>query len=79
MIEDLRKRILSIRQDYQRDLDRLIGDLKEGRISGDQYREQASLRRTQCFADDHAAHAEMSERVKRKSEMPEWLSDPPKE
>ena len=66
MLDDLRKKMHSIRQDYERDMDRLIGELQDGRINGDQYREQASIRRAQFFTDDNAVHAEMAERVKRK-------------
>ena len=81
MLQDLRKKMKAIRQGYDDDLDRLIEDVQQGRISGEEYRAQASARRAKFFEDDKLVHAEMSERVKVKvpDEVPAWLSDPPKE
>jgi hypothetical protein len=76
MLDDLRKKMLSIRQSYLDDLDRLINDVKDGRVSGDEYRVQASARRARFFEEDKAAHGEMSERLK--SKPSEQLSQKPK-
>jgi hypothetical protein len=46
--------MLSIRQDYERDIERLVAELHNLRITGEQYRKQVSIRRAQFFADDNA-------------------------
>jgi hypothetical protein len=76
LLDDLRDKVRTIHQDYINDLDRLIDELKDGRIDGEQYRAQASIRRAKFFADDNAAHAEMAERMKRKyaDDVPKWLN-----
>jgi hypothetical protein len=76
LLNDLRDKVRTIHQDYINDLDRLIDELKDGRIDGEQYRAQASIRRVKFFADDNAAHVEMAERVKRKhtDDVPKWLN-----
>ena len=79
MLEDLREKLRAIRQSYTDDLSQLMQDVELGRINGEEYRTLASTRRAKFFVDDKLVHAEMSERVKRKSpdEIPAWLSYPP--
>ncbi len=81
MLDDLREKLRAIRQSYTDDLNQLMDDIKQEKISGEEYRKQAAARRAKFFDDDKLVHAEMSERVKRKppDEVPIWLSDPPKD
>jgi len=70
MSEDLRKKIQAIRQNYAEDLDSLINDLREGRISGDEYRTRASDLRAKYFDEDKSAHAELREFYTRRPRDP---------
>ncbi len=81
MLDDIRQKIQALHKGYSDDIARLIDDLQNGWISGEEYRAQASIRRAKFFEDDRLAHHEMSERVKGKlpPNVPAWLSDPPKE
>ncbi len=80
MLQNLREKMQAIRQGYADDIDRLIDDVQQGRISGEEYREQASARRAKFFEDDKLVHAEMSKRVKESpDDVPAWLSNPPEE
>ena len=64
MLDDLREKMRAIRQSYTDDLSQLMQDAEQGRISGEEYRTLASIRRARFFEDDKLVHAEMSERVK---------------
>jgi hypothetical protein len=65
MIEDIRTKILSLRQGYADELDRLIDELKGNRISADEYRQKAAATRSKFFEDDKAAHEELANRFNR--------------
>ena len=81
MLDDIRKTIRSIHQSYVDQLDLLVVDFQQGRISGDEYRARASARRNKFFEDDKAAHAELAERAKgiKASDLPESPLNLPKQ